>query len=134
MNNLLCAIMARYNTANQLHTALGNNFFSFRVPTDCDFPYCVFYPMVETLDNFQFQAECQQQNIPVQFNIYSNTRSTEEIGTLCEYLTNLYDFCELDLGLAYQHLWMKRTWRLRQFLADVNLWQYSVEYYVGLLG
>lgn len=86
MKALLKAIKAKWN----LEAALHLNF----APQGAESPYAVFFPVTGTpKDTFNTRMDSQV----VQFSLFSNEKSSEEVLTLGDAVEALYDYCSLEL-------------------------------------
>jgi hypothetical protein len=93
------------------------------------FPYCV-YSLIGDAPDYWFLSE-RQESYTLQFSLFTDDRSSENIGTYFNNLTALYDECDLTVS-GYTFLIMRREWSylLRDTIDSV--WQYILQYNVLL--
>lgn len=93
MKALSTGIFTKF-TGSALSTALGGRMYKQRAPENTTYPYCVYYIIVSTPDN-TFTENLE--DVLVQFSLFSSASSSDEIGTLLDTLTALYDDCTLTI-------------------------------------
>lgn len=128
MKELFAAIYTQFNATNDLKTALGGRMYPYEAPQNVTFPYCV-YSMVSDMHEQDFSDD--HEYIDVQFSLFSEENSLEQVGTLYGYLKELFDNQTLTVS-GYDHLTFTRG--LSQLIKDVEMgtWHYVVEYEVLL--
>lgn len=137
MKSLLKAIINKFEENTSLVAAVSGLWFN-QAPQDVVYPYIVFSFVSGKQD---FDSSSIFENILLQFSIFSDTTSCEEVCDINELLkgypddpstlgsSNGFDFCELVVD-DYVHLVMKReSFILRQI---EQVWQYNVTYRVIL--
>lgn len=70
-----------------------------------DFPYCV-YSLVSNVNELGFSDE--HEDFLVQFNLFSQNNSAQEVGNMLLYLQEVYDDCDLTVT-GWRDLYMKRN-------------------------
>jgi hypothetical protein len=128
MKAIYKAIYSRFNTTNDLKTALSGRMYPHGATQNVDFPYCAYYAISEFMDQ-DFTDE--RETVNVQFSLFSEEESLEEITTLYEYLKALYDDQILSVD-GYTMLEFKRY--AGHLIKDIELgvWQYNIDYDVML--
>jgi hypothetical protein len=128
MNPLLTGIFTLFNAGNTFKTAVGSRLYTRWAPQNTPFPYAVL-DIVTGIGDWNFTQEFD--DIDIQFNLYSQSTSETEIGTLYSTLRALYDDCALTVT-GYTHLFMQydQYWSLSN--PDENIRQYTVQYNILL--
>ena len=128
MNALLTGIYTKFNAANTFKTAVGGRMYTRYAPQGISYPYAV-ADIVTGLGDWNFDQEFD--DIDIQFNLFSQSTSETEIGTLYSTLRALYDDCALTVS-GYTHLFMQydQYWSFSN--ADENVRQYTVQYNILL--
>jgi len=131
MNEVLTAIYNRVvaEPHNNFYNAISGRYYSYEAPQNSTFPYAVAHTLPETYADWTFQADQQFDEILIQFDLYSDTRSASEVGTVYNHLKALFDWCSLTIS-GYTHLFMKREFAVRERLPEEGVWRYTVQYRV----
>lgn len=93
MKALASSITTYFNIANSLKTSLSGQMYPHEASESATYPYGVYYIISEFHDEDFTDAH---ENITVQFSVFSDDHSPEEILTLSEQLKSLFD----DAALA----------------------------------
>jgi len=132
MNALYAAVYNRFatTTGSGFYNDVSGRMYHNIAPQQATFPYCVYFS-VSDLDDLDFSDE--QEDILLQFNVYSQNNSALEAGNLLESLKTMYDDCSLTVT-GWRHLGFQRnTVYPNNDTAQVPPIQgYSVEYDVLL--
>jgi len=95
-------------------------------PQEITFPYIVYFLISTTpQDTFNTYSE----DITIQFSIFSNTRSTEEVNNIFELLKTCYDYATLAVT-GYSHIEMRRQESNLLREPDDAAWHYQCDYRV----
>lgn len=128
MQELFVGVWNRFNTVNNLNTALSNNLYPHEAPQDVSFPYGLQIKIFGDSD-YDFTDLRDDQNW--QFSLFSDENPPDEINTLYGYLKDLFDDAPI-LVAGYRVLRFQR-------LDDVLLrdevqgtWAYHIDYSVWL--
>ena len=127
MKELFTGIMTYFNAddTDDFYVAITGRLYSYEAPQPTTYPYAVFF-MVSDVPDWLFGAEVQE-NIPIQFNLFSDKNSGVEINDMYTHLKARFDNCALTVS-GYRHIEFRRTFA--QLLRDAEraVWQYAVEY------
>ena len=127
MNALFTGIYSKFSNDTDLSGAVTGLYLS-EAPQNVAFPYAVYFMVSDTHD-WQFVEEFEE--VLIQFNIFSESASIAEAGTILGYLKTLYDDCALTVS-GYDHIYMQREFIYSYRDADAMTWAYSVQYRVYL--
>jgi len=108
--------------AGSLYVELGGRLHFTEAPQGQTYPYGV-YHLISNVPSWTFDADME--NYLIQFNLYSEESSSTEINTAFSALTDLYDWCDLDID-GYSHIYMKRE--ISNLTRENNIWNYFVQY------
>lgn len=132
MQELDTAIMTYFNavkTAGSFYAAIGGRLHNTiaQGPNGAEptFPYGVFFLVVDVAE-WRFGDEMQE-DIPYQFNLFSNKNSPVEVNSLFTKLKARFDNCALIVS-GYRHIYFMRTEARRLRDEERAVWQYAVEY------
>jgi len=94
-------------------------------PQPTTYPYAIFF-LVSDVAEWRFGSEMQD-DINIQFNLFSDKNSGVEINDMYTKLKSRFDNCALTVE-GYRHIEFTRAmaWLLRD--EERAIWQYSVEY------
>lgn len=109
--------------ASSLYAALNGGLYNTEAPQEATRPYAIFY-LVSDVPHWTFDATME--NSLLQFTIYDENPSVENIGDLYDKLTSLYDWAKLSSTGNYNPIYMKREFSSLEKSSDI--WQYIVEY------
>jgi hypothetical protein len=125
---LLTGIYTKFNVANTFKTAVGGRMYTRYAPQNTAYPFAV-ADIVTGIGDWDFSYDFD--DIDIQFNLFSQSTSETEIGTLYSTLRALYDDCALTIA-GYTHLFMQydQYWSFSN--ADENIRQYTVQYHILL--
>ena len=131
MNALFSAIWNRFNsTTGGFYNDVSGRMYLYKAPQETPFPYCVFFSVTD-YDDVDFSDE--QEDILIQFNVFSQNNSATQAGNMLEDLKTLFDDCRLTVT-GWNHIYFNR--RLVTPNNDVGqvppIYGYSVEYDVLL--
>lgn len=129
MNALFTGIYAKL-AGSDLNTAIGGRLYLNIAPQRVSYPYVV-YSMVSSMLGWDFAHE--QDEFILQFNIYSQSKSSSEAGTILGHLKTLYDDCSLTVA-GYTHYFMQREQVISLLETDIDppIQGYMVEYRILL--
>jgi hypothetical protein len=128
MNALLTGIYTKFNAGNTFKTAVGGRLYTRYAPQGTTFPYSVL-DIVTGIGDWNFDQDFD--DIDIQFNLFSQSTSETEIGTLYSTLRALFDDCALTVS-GYTHLFMQYDQYWSFFNANENVRQYAVQYSILL--
>jgi hypothetical protein len=97
-------------------------------PQNTSFPFAV-VDIVSGIGEWDFSYDFD--DIDIQFNLFSQSTSETEIGTLYSTLRALYDDCALTIA-GYTHLFMQYDQYFSLANPDENIRQYTVQYNILL--
>ena len=129
MDNLFKGIYSKFTGstgASSLYVALTGGLHNTQAPQDTTRPYAVMY-LISDVPFWTFDSTFE--NTLVQFNIYDENSSVENVCSLFEKLKTLYDDTVLTFDDYYNYQ-MKREFSDLAKSSDV--WQYSVQYRIGM--
>jgi hypothetical protein len=121
MNDLFQAVYAKF-TGSTLEDNLAGGLHNTKAPQDADYPYVVFY-LISDVPHWTFDANME--NVLIQFTIYDENPSVENVGNLYGYLIDLYDWSTLDLD-DYHSIYIKREFS--ELGQDEGVWMYFCQY------
>ena len=130
MNALLTGIFTAFNAVGPtaIHTSLGGRMFTRYAPPDTVYPYAVL-TIPASLGWWTFTNDYDE--VDVQFNLFSQSTSETEIGTLYTNLRALYDDTTLTVvGFDFLYMQYDMSWQLADPEEDVR--QYVIQYNVLL--
>ena len=130
MKNLMKAITTQFKTTNSLNTALSGRMYPHEALQGVSFPYGVYYLISHEYDE-NFTDIYEYANI--QFSLFSDKDSVDEIVTLYGYLTALFDDAILSVT-GYTMLKFKRSSASLMRDSEHGTWHYAVDYDVILEG
>jgi len=106
-------------------TAIASKFYYGEAPQGTTGTYCVFIFPTTTPD-YLFDCKCFE-NVIVQFNLFSDETSANNLDTAYGYLRTLFDNVKLTVT-GYDHYQFEFD-LTQEFPPDQNgIWQYSVQY------
>ncbi len=103
---------------------IGGRMYYEEALQDPTWPYCVFrfYDQV-----YDFEFVEQFENTSIQFDIFSLTRSADEVDDAITDLKTLFDYCSLTIS-GYTHLKMERQYSFVTKMQPDNAWMGVVRY------
>ena len=128
MNVLLTGIYTLFNASNTFKTAVDSKMYTRYAPQGTTYPYAIF-DIVTGIGDWNFTQEFD--DIDVQFNLFSQSSSETEIGTLYSTLRALYDDCTLTVA-GYTALFMQYDQYWSSMNVDEEIRQYTVQYNILL--
>jgi len=132
MKVVLEAIYSKFAPAGAkpaFYTDMGGRLRLFTALQNEAYPFCTYTLIGNGLETW-FDGETQEL-ISVQFNIYANESSAQNITDYFEDLKTLYDECALSVT-GWSHLRMERNWAYLLRDEKNNVWQYSVQYRIRI--
>lgn len=113
--------------AGSLYVELGGRLHFTEAPQGSAYPYGV-YHLISNVPSWIFGTTANtMENYIIQFNLYSEKHSSNEINTAFTALTTLYDWCDLDVD-GYSHIYMKREMSNLTRESESGIWDYFVQY------
>jgi len=119
-------------TGTTLNTNIGGRFYLNEAPQNVAYPYVVYQIISEFPDEY-FADTADLEEISITMDIFSEKASGVECNNLYENLKTAFDNCELTVS-GYTHVSMTRVGAALIRDPSNNLWQYSVDYEVLLVG
>ena len=110
---------------NDFYDSIGGRFYHYYAPQDVTFPFCVAYLFNQKPD-YQF-TELYEECL-IQFNLFSETSSSDEVGNVFVDLISLFDWCSTLSVTGYTVLKMEREFSNLTWDSEEEVWQYSVQY------
>ena len=130
MKQLFAGIMTKFSTgAPAIYTNLAGRLRLHEAEQDEALPYAVYY-MIGDAPDYYF-GEQLLHSTTLQFTIFADDASSENICTYFDNLTALYDECTLTVA-TYGFLRMERTWAYLLRDAEEAIWQYVIQYRVTM--
>ena len=128
MKDLFKAIYAKFtgSTGADLYANLTGGLHNTQAPQDTDYPYAVFY-LISGIPHWTFDNTME--NVIIQFTIYDDNSSVENVSDLYGYLTDLYDWTVLDID-NYHSIYMKRE--TSSLMKSSDIWQQTVDYRIEI--
>ena len=108
-----------------IYTSLGGRLRFHEAEQDETLPYCVYY-MIGDAPDYYFGDQSLFRTT-IQFTIFAEDSSPENICTYFDNLAALYDECTLTVT-TYSFLRMERTWAYLIRDAEEAIWQYTIQY------
>ena len=128
MKPLFQGIYNHFNTVNSLNTALSGRLYLFEADPQSSLPFCT-YSLISNDPDFIFSAELT--NPLIQFSLYSDSESADEVTTNYGYLIALFDDAAITVT-GYSTVEFRRS-QARLFREpETNLWTYQVDYEIIL--
>ena len=110
---------------NTFFTGVGGRLYLNEAPQGVLFPYAVYF-LVINVNDFVFN-QTMFDDIIIQFNLFSDSESVEQITLLYSYLIALYDWCHLSV-VGYDLLKMEREFSYLTKYPTSNVWHYIIDY------
>lgn len=110
-----------------LYALLDGRMYFTEAPQGSTYPYGV-YHLISDVPSWIFgTSENTMENCIIQFNLYSENSSSDEVNTAFTALTtNFYDWCT-DLSTSgYSNIYMKREMSL--LTRESDIWNYMIGY------
>ena len=130
MNALLTGIFSKFNGAPEtaIHASLTGRMYSRYAPPNTTYPYAV-VTIPAMAGDWDFTSNYD--DVDIQFNLYSQSASESEIGTLYTNLRALYDDVTLTVT-GYTHLYCQydTAWMLSD--PEENIREYVIQYNILL--
>ena len=113
-----------------LYDAISGQLELKKARQSISFPYIVYFIVTDTYDLYWPE---DHQEIDIQFNIYSQSSSPLEAGTIYGYLKEVFDDCDLTVS-GWRHIEMIRDFAVSDDDIEVDppTWGYAVQYNVIL--
>lgn len=124
MNVLFEAIYDKFDLDAALKAAV-TDLYNSNAPQDTDFPYIVFFLIT---DDPQWTFNTEMEDTEIQFNIYDENPSVENVGDIFELLKNCFDDAVLTIT-GYTNIIMQRKIASLDKTPE-DAWQYVVTYRV----
>ena len=129
INALKIGIYNKVISAGSFNTAIGGRAYYEVAPQGVIFPYCTYHFITETES---IDSSTTYKNPVIQFNIYSNTSGSTEVGNLETYLKALFDYASLTVT-GYSNILTKPfTVNRLPKIDDQTVWQTVVSYLIFL--
>ena len=126
MQALQSAIMTKFASDSPgLYDDLGGRMRFQTARQGETFPYCV-YSIIGFGPDHWFGGELQEE-ITLQFSIFTNESSAVNLNALYTTLTALFDECTLAVS-GYDFLRLERNWAYPLRDDENNSWQYTIQY------
>ena len=124
---LFKAIYAKF-PGSDLYTRVGGRLFLHEAPSAAPLPY-VEYFLVSNQTDWDL-ADSTFEEAVIQFNLFSDKNSANQVNSMYEDLMKLYDWCTLSPTGSYTSLYMRRenAWLIRN--VEEGVWMYSIQYRV----
>lgn len=130
MKQLYAAIMTKFSTGvPAIYTNLGGRLRLHEAEQDEALPYAVYYIIGDAPD--YYFGDQVNFSTTLQFSIFDDNASAENISTYFDNLTALYDECTLTVA-TYGFLRMERTWAYPLRDEEEAVWQYTIQYRVTM--
>lgn len=95
------------NTSHAFYTGTGGRLYHEKAPPGATFPYCVYLFLTGDHD---LDFSCEREEVPVQFNVFTQSFDPADAATLLASLWSLFDDCTLTVS-EYRHLeFIRDTW------------------------
>ncbi len=121
MQVLFESIWNKYNGSTGLKATIDGMYFT-EAPQGQAFPYGV-YHLISNVPSWTFDADME--NYIIQFNLFDDDSSSEDVNTAFKALTKEYDWCDLDTS-GYSNIYMKRE--ISSLTKESDIWNYFVQY------
>lgn len=130
MKTLFSAIYTLFDAGGTFKTDIGGRLYLYEAPQGATFPYCV-YTMVSGVPEFYMPSK-EWRDIDIQFNIYAEDQSADNILGYSDHLAAMFDDAALTVtgyGLV------KFTRNLMTLLRDPEdgTWQHTTQYETWLI-
>jgi len=109
---------------NNFYNSIGGRFYFERAPQKSKHPFVVYY-VIDQIYEFEFIEDFER--MILQFNIYSNSNSSQETNTILGYMKTLFDWGSLSIS-NYTHLFMRRDFARIEWFREERVWQCAVQY------
>ena len=130
MKQLFTGIINKFTTGTPtIYTNLGGRLRLHEAKQGETLPYGVFF-LIGTSPDYYFGEQRLFSNI-IQFSLFTNDRSSENICDYYDNLTSLFDECTLTIT-DYNFLRMERTWDYLLRDAPEGVWQSSIQYRITM--
>ena len=138
MNALITGVYNRSQVVGDFKTSIGGRFYFTKAPQSPTYPYVVFHLIDNTHNSTLAETNNSDgfQEVLCQFNIYSQSPSVSEAGTILGYLLTHYDNQTLTVS-GYQNVDLDKNNRVifgPFWNDDEEEWIYVVEYQLLMQG
>jgi len=129
MKELFKAIKTLFSAANTFNTAMGGQLYLAHADQEtASFPYCLYSKPVG-VSEWTYTED--QEDILIQFSIFSKNNSAAEIEDAFDKLKTLFDDAVLSVT-GYTSLFMHRESDRLIRDNENNVWQHDVDYNISL--
>jgi len=128
MNNIKTTIYNKAVSSSTFATAIGGRFYDTIVPQDVTKPYAVLHMPNHLMNDFTFGADWVFDDVYFQINIYSDSNSASESGTILNACRLLFDWVTLSIT---GYTWFLTKWNFTvppEWFPEDRQWQTVVEY------
>jgi hypothetical protein len=123
--NLFTATSGSPAVHNSFYLGVGGRLYYDKAPQDVSFPYAVWGIITDT-DSINFSSD--KNEFVIQFDIFSDTATSEEIGNLQVYLKSLYHKSSPSIT-GYRVVHIRRTSSRGPFRdLDYEWWLYQARF------
>ena len=129
INQLKTGIYNKATTAGSFNTGIGGRFYFEEAPQGAMFPFCSFHFITQT---HSIDSATSFEYPVVQFNLYSKTSGSTEIGNLEQYLRDSFDYASLTVTGYSNVLTKPYTINRLPKTNDQEVWQTTVSYIMTL--
>ncbi len=129
MEELFTGMMTKFNasTSDSFYVSVGGRLYNTFAPQPTVYPYAVFF-LVSDVPEFRFGQEIQD-DIVLQFNLFSDDNDGVEINNMHQYLKTFWDDSTFTIT-GFNNLYFIRTNGFLLRDEERSVWQYAVEYEV----
>ncbi|MBA7574394.1 hypothetical protein ES708_16200 [subsurface metagenome] len=131
MQVLFESIWNKYNGSSGLKAATTGGMYFTEAPQGSSYPYGV-YNLISDVPSWVFGtgSNTTMENCIIQFNLFDDNSSSEDINTAYTALTGLYDWCN-DLNTSgYSNIYMKRE--LSSLTRESGIFNYMIQYRIEI--
>jgi len=130
MKNLITAIYSKATGgANDFTTALGGRIYFGEAIQRAQMPYAVF-SMVSTVPEYFLRF--RHEEVLMQFNIFDESRSANNVATYAGYCKALFDDCAMTVTGYTLIIFEREQERILRHDMLENTWLYNIQYRVTL--
>ena len=124
MKELFAGITTHFKTTNTLNTLLSGQLYPHEAPQNASFPYGIYY-LITDFNEVDFSDT--HEHINIQFSLFSDEESMEQILNIFDAAKSLFDFSEITvtghtlIDCARSNAFLKRD-------TENETWSYIIDY------
>lgn len=125
--NVVSQGIYNYHNNNQdsdLYSSIADRLYFRMGPDSATFPYVTHF-LIDEVNSPMFVENYE--DILVQFNVFSDSRNSSEVGTVASQVKDLYDDAIITIS-GWSTIMMHREWARKTWLDIEEAWMYTIQY------